>query len=69
MSGPFKSPIKVLLVEDHVVFRQAMALIFGLDPNLTVVGEAGSLAEARPLLTKEVVDVALLDLELPDGAG
>lgn len=69
MSESNGSPIKVLLVEDHAVFRQAMALVFGMDPNLTVVGEAGSLAEARQRLAGEGVDVAILDLELPDGSG
>lgn len=69
MSESNGSPIKVLLVEDHAVFRQAMALVFGMDPNLRVVGEAGSLAEARQRLAGEGVDVAILDLELPDGSG
>lgn len=59
--------IRVLLVEDHAVFRQALALAFGLEPNLKVVAQAGSLAEARQQL--EGVDVAVLDLDLPDGNG
>ncbi len=61
------SPIKVLLVEDHTVFRQALALAFSLEPNLEVVGQAGSLAEARQHL--DGVDVAVIDLDLPDGSG
>jgi RNA polymerase sigma factor (sigma-70 family) len=58
---------KVLLVEDHAVFRQALALAFSLEPDLTVVAEAGSLAEGRQRL--DGVDVAVLDLDLPDGSG
>ena len=58
---------RVLLVEDHASFRQALALAFGLEPDLVVVGQAGTLAEARPQL--KGIDVAVLDLDLPDGAG
>ena len=64
MSGP---AIRVLLLEDHTAFRQAMALILGREPDLAVVAEAGSLAEARPHLRD--VDVGVFDLDLPDGDG
>ncbi len=60
--------IRVLLVDDHLSFREAMAIVFGLQPDITVVAQAGSLAEARPLLA-ETVDVAVVDLNLPDGHG
>jgi DNA-binding NarL/FixJ family response regulator len=60
-------PIRILLVEDHAVFRQALALAFSLESDLEVVAQAGSLEEARSLL--EGVDVAVLDLDLPDGIG
>jgi DNA-binding NarL/FixJ family response regulator len=59
--------IRVLLVEDHASFRQALAFMLERESDITVVGQAGSLAEARRLLAG--VDVAVLDLELPDGNG
>jgi DNA-binding NarL/FixJ family response regulator/two-component sensor histidine kinase len=59
--------IRVLLVEDHSSFRQATASVFEREPGFEVVGQAGSLAEARRLL--EGVDVAVVDLGLPDGYG
>lgn len=58
---------RVLLVDDHAIFRQALAFVLDREPGFTVVGQAGSLAEARPLLAD--VDLALIDLRLPDGDG
>jgi DNA-binding NarL/FixJ family response regulator len=49
--------IRVLLLEDHASFRQALASIIEREPDVTVVAQAGSLAEARALLPQEV-DIA-----------
>jgi len=59
--------IRVLLVEDHTSFRQALALMLAREPDLAIVGEAGTVAEARSLLAG--VDLAVFDLDLPDGNG
>ena len=59
--------IRILLVEDHASLRQAVAALFDREPGFTVVGQAGSLAEARTIL--DGVDVAIVDLNLPDGFG
>ncbi|MDQ3855610.1 MAG: response regulator transcription factor [Chloroflexota bacterium] len=59
--------MRILLVEDHAAVRQSLAFILGLEPDLEVVGQAGTLAEARGQL--EGVDVAVIDLHLPDGNG
>ena len=59
--------IRVLLVEDHASFREAAASLFDREPGFSVVGEAGSLAEARGMF--DGVDVAIVDLNLPDGYG
>ena len=61
--------IQVLLVEDHASFRQAAASAFESEAGLEVVGQAGSLAEARKILAQEAPDVAVIDLVLPDGYG
>jgi DNA-binding NarL/FixJ family response regulator len=62
-----QSPVRILLVEDHAAVREAIAAMFEREPGFTVVGQAGSLAEAREMLAR--VDVAVLDLSLPDGVG
>lgn len=56
-----------MLVEDHASFRQALAFMFEREPEFTVVGQAGSVTEARSAL--DGVDVAVVDLGLPDGDG
>jgi DNA-binding NarL/FixJ family response regulator len=65
--------LKVMLVEDHIAFRQALTYLLSDDPELEVVAQAGSLAEAREALDgggfRGRLDVAVLDLALPDGDG
>jgi DNA-binding NarL/FixJ family response regulator len=62
-------PLRVMLVEDHTAFRQALAFLLSHEPDLEVVAQAGSLAEARQALVEGRLDVAVLDLALPDGDG
>jgi DNA-binding NarL/FixJ family response regulator len=66
-------PLKVMLVEDEPAFRQALAYLFSDDPEIEVVALAGSLAEAKEALDgggpEGALDVAVLDLALPDGDG
>jgi DNA-binding NarL/FixJ family response regulator len=59
--------IRILLVDDHAAFRQPLAFMMDREADLTVAGQAGSLAEARDLLID--IDVAVVDLDLPDGNG
>ena len=63
--------VQVLLVEDHAIFRQLFASAFDNEPDFEVVGQAGTLAEARETLRDLAgrVDVAVVDLHLPDGDG
>ena len=59
--------LRVLVVDDRVDVRQAFAAVLDGQPDLEVVAQAGSLADASAML--EGVDVALLDRGLPDGDG
>src|ERR687897_118499 len=62
---------RILRVEDHASFRQALAFMFEREQEFVVTGQAGSLAEARAFMRKvpDGVDVAIVDLALPDGDG
>jgi len=59
--------IRILVVDDRIDFRMAFVGMLEGDPDLKVVSQAGSLAEARTML--EGIDVALIDRGLPDGDG
>jgi PAS domain S-box-containing protein len=61
------APIRVLLVDPHTAVRQAIAARFELEPGFIVSAQAGSLADARAALAD--VDVAVIDLRLPDANG
>lgn len=59
---------RVLLVEDHAAFREALASFLNQEQDLEVVAQVGSLAEGRSISPDEI-DVALIDVYLPDGDG
>lgn len=61
--------IRVMLVDDHEVVRRGIATAVEASDDLTVVGEAGSVAEAVRRLPAIRPDVLVVDLQLPDGTG
>lgn len=61
--------VSVFLVDDHEVVRRGLIDLLGADPELDVVGEAGSVAEALARIPAMQPDVAVLDVRLPDGNG
>ena len=58
-------------MDDHASFLEPLAFMFEQEPDFAVVAQAGSLTEARRALEKlsESVDVAVVDVNLPDGEG
>ncbi len=61
--------VRVFLVDDHELVRRGLIDLLGADPELDVVGEAGSVAEATSRIPAANPDVAVLDVRLPDGNG
>ena len=60
---------RVLIIDDHPSLRLALKAIFGQDPSIEVVGEAATADEGLKFLAKDVPDVVILDLMLPDLSG
>jgi DNA-binding NarL/FixJ family response regulator len=58
---------RIVIVDDHEIFRAGLKA--GLGPTVQVVGEAGTVEDAVPLIKEHDPDVVLLDVHLPDGGG
>jgi len=62
-------PIRVYLVDDHLLFRHGLRLMLAREPGFLVVGEGGSTAEVLAGLESTEADCYILDVHLPDGDG
>jgi two-component system NarL family response regulator len=61
--------IRIMMVDDHLMLREALRGALNAEPDLNVVAEAGSGREALDKLKDECPDVLLLDIALPDMTG
>jgi two-component system response regulator DevR len=64
-----QTPIRVFLVDDHEMVRRGLSEMIGAAGGMVVVGEAGTAEEALRRIPAVSPDVALLDVQLPDGSG
>ena len=62
-------PVRVFLVDDHEVVRRGVGEVLEDDPGISVVGEAGTVAEALARVPAVRPDVVVVDMRLPDGTG
>lgn len=66
---PTKNSIRVLVVDDHTIFREGLCKLLEAEEDISVVGQARSGAECLGLVGKLKPDVVLLDLKMPDRDG
>ncbi|MFJ2541768.1 response regulator [Microbacterium sp. NPDC087589] len=60
---------RIVLVDDHEMVRRGIADLLGTQSDLSVVGEAATVHDARTVVATTLPDVAVLDVHLPDGSG
>jgi len=61
--------LKILIVDDHDIVRKGLAMLISRQEDLSVVAEAGTVAEAVEKAREYVPDVVVIDIRLPDGTG
>jgi two-component system response regulator DevR len=66
---PSRDVIRVFLLDDHEIVRRGLTEVINTEPDLLVVGEAGTMAEALRRIPATTPHVAVLDARLPDGTG
>ena len=63
------TPIRVVVVDDHMVFREGLRALLGRVDGIEIVGEAATTQEATEVAEAVLPDVVLMDLHLPGGGG
>lgn len=61
--------MRILIVDDHILFREGLAGLLRSQPDTNVVGECGTVQEAIDLALRLKPEVILMDFSLPDGTG
>ncbi len=65
-----KAPVRrVLIVDDHPMMRTGLAQLIGSEPDLKVVAEADNARQGLEAVSKQALDLVLLDISLPDKSG
>jgi two-component system response regulator DevR len=62
-------PLRVLIVDDHEVVREGLRSLLNRRQGMTVVGEAGTMADSIEEAARVEPDVVVMDVRLPDGSG
>lgn len=69
MNEHVKTTQSILVVDDHVLFRDGLISLFTSTPDFQVIGQAGSVSEGIEKALYHKPDIILMDFSLPDGTG
>ena len=61
--------MKIMIVDDHVLFREGLAAIIGPEAGIEIAGLAGTVQEAVEMARAVKPDIILMDFNMPDGSG
>ncbi len=69
MPEPAAGTVRILLLDDHTLFRESAGRMLAAEPGFEVAAHCGTIAEALQLLRQTTVDVVLLDFDLGESDG
>ena len=68
-SGRAPDPIRVLIADDHALFRRGLEMVLDEEPDIELVGQASDGAEAVARAGEALPDVVLMDIRMPKTSG
>ena len=69
MNGAHPDPLRVVVIDDHPMFRAGVVASLAAEPDVVVVAEGDSAGQAIRLATQHEPDICLLDIAMPGGGG
>jgi two-component system NarL family response regulator len=69
MNKPERSHIRLIVVDDHILFREGLIAVVRSELDFEIVGQAGNVGEAIEIVRSLRPDMVLMDFGLPDGTG
>ncbi len=67
--APVTDPIRVVIADDHVLYRRGLQMVVSQDDDILIVGEAGDGKEAVDRTVELLPDVVLMDVRMPHTSG
>ena len=68
-SGKAPDPIRVLIADDHALFRRGLEMVLDSEPDIDLVGQASDGAEAVVRAGESLPDVVLIGIRMPKTSG